>query len=236
MIRRPLAIVVLLTALNLFNYLDRYVLSAVLPKLQADLGMSKFAGGMLATVFLIGYFATSPFFGMLADRGDRGKRTVLMAMGIVVWSVATIASGLATGLWSLVLARAFVGVGEASYATIAPTLIDDLAPPDKKGALPRGLLRGHPRRVGARVLHRRRGRGALRMARGLLRRRSAGLVLALLCLAVVEPRRRTNDAKENVWKGRAPWPPFPSTVEGYWGIAPHLRHGGVCLLGPHLPL
>jgi MFS family permease len=132
-IRRPTSILVLLTALNLLNYLDRFVLSAVLAKVQDDLHLSNFVGGSLATVFLIGYFATSPVFGNLADRSHRGGRKALVALGIAIWSVATVASGLAHGAASLVAARAVVGVGEASYATIAPTLIDDVAPPGQKG-------------------------------------------------------------------------------------------------------
>src|SRR5690348_3447684 len=98
MIRRPGAILALLTGLNLLNYLDRLVVSAVLPKIQegvpeGGLGLSNFMGGLLATVFLIGYFATAPIFGSL---GDRMKRKWLIAFGVIVWSAATIASGLAT--------------------------------------------------------------------------------------------------------------------------------------------
>jgi MFS family permease len=70
MIRRPGAILALLTGLNLLNYLDRLVVSAVLPKVQEDLGLSNFKGGLLATVFLIGYFLTSPIFGV-EPRDDR---------------------------------------------------------------------------------------------------------------------------------------------------------------------
>ena len=132
-IRRPTLVLALLTALNLLNYLDRFVLSAVLPKVQDDLHLSNFVGGSLATVFLIGYFATSPVFGQLADRAGAGGRARLLAAGIAVWSAATVASGLVAGTASLVAARALVGVGEASYATIAPTLLDDLAPAERKG-------------------------------------------------------------------------------------------------------
>ena len=134
-IRRPTTILALLTALNLLNYLDRFVLSAVLPKVQDDLHLSNFVGGSLATVFLIGYFMTSPIFGILADRvGPRGKgRNVLLALGIAVWSAATVGSGLAQSAGALIAARVFVGVGEASYATIAPTLIDEVAPAASKG-------------------------------------------------------------------------------------------------------
>jgi MFS transporter, Spinster family, sphingosine-1-phosphate transporter len=131
-IRRPTTILVLLTGLNLLNYLDRFVLSSVLPKVQDDLHLSNFVGGSLATVFLIGYFMTSPVFGVLADRSRAGRKA-LLAVGITVWSLATVGSGLAHGPWALVAARALVGVGEASYATIAPTIIDEVAPIARKG-------------------------------------------------------------------------------------------------------
>src|SRR5688572_9202628 len=117
MIKRPGAILALLTGLNLLNYLDRLVVSAVLPKIQDALGLNNFQGGLLATIFLLGYFLTSPIFGSL---GDRLPRKGLIAAGVLIWSLATMASGVAVGLWSLLAARAMVGVGEASYATLAP--------------------------------------------------------------------------------------------------------------------
>src|SRR5262245_7795811 len=116
MIRKPLFILVLLTALNALNYLDRQVLAAVLPDIQRELGCNDLFGGLLATVFLIGYFASSPVFGWLADRRSR---TVLMTVGIVVWSLATVASGLSHARHELLLSRIFVGVGEASFSAIA---------------------------------------------------------------------------------------------------------------------
>jgi len=133
-IKNPKAILALLTALNLLNYLDRYVLSAVLKPLQDELQLSNFVGGSLATVFLLGFFVTSPLFGHWADRsGVRGRRA-LIVLGVLVWSLATIATGFATGPWTLIAARAVVGVGEASYVTIAPTIIDEVAPPGRKGS------------------------------------------------------------------------------------------------------
>jgi MFS transporter, Spinster family, sphingosine-1-phosphate transporter len=134
LIRNPKVILALLTGLNLLNYLDRYVLSAVLKPLQDDLQLSNSMAGSMATVFLLGFFLTSPLFGHLADRsGARGRRA-LIVFGVVVWSLATFASGLARSAGSLVAARAVVGIGEASYVTIAPTLIDEIAPTEQKGS------------------------------------------------------------------------------------------------------
>jgi MFS transporter, Spinster family, sphingosine-1-phosphate transporter len=195
MIRRPGAILALLTGLNLFNYLDRLVVSAVLPKVQEELGLSNFSGGLLAAVFLVGYFLTSPIFGAL---GDRLPRKGLIAAGVLVWSVATMASGMATGLLSLVIARAMVGVGEASYATLAPTIIDDVTPPERKGralaifyiATPIGGALGYL--VGGFVEHRWGWRSAFFVAGG------PGVLLALVCLVIVEPARKIATDKADI--------------------------------------
>lgn len=140
-IRSPKLILALLTALYLLNYLDRYVLSAVIAKIQGDLSLSNFVAGWLPSVFLIGYFATSPVFGSIGDRGRArdtgtgiGLRSALLATGVAVWSVATVASGLAANAASLVAARALVGIGEASYGTLAPPLIEEISPPDRKSS------------------------------------------------------------------------------------------------------
>lgn len=130
MIRRPGFVLAILAGLNLLNYVDRTVLAAVLPRVSAvhdkgGLGLDKLQAGALATAFLIGYFATSPIFGTLADRAPR-LRTRLMTVGVLVWSLATFLSGRAFDFWSMIGARALVGVGEASYAAVAPTLIDDM--------------------------------------------------------------------------------------------------------------
>jgi len=186
--RRPAANFALLTALNLLNYLDRFVLSAVLPLVQDELGINGFVAGSLATVFLVGYFATSPFFGLLADRGgESGARKKLMAAGVAVWSAATAATGLSAGAAALIASRAVVGVGEASYATIAPTIIDDMAAPEKKGrwlsifylAIPVGSALGFV--IGG-IVGKHFGWRAAFFAVGI-----PGVLAAALCLTVVEP-------------------------------------------------
>jgi len=132
MIRDRRAILALLTGLNFLNFIDRAVIAAVLPKIIEDLDLSNFEGGLLSsTAFLIGYFAMSPLFGM---RADKGPRKGLITVGVIVWSAATVASGLATGFWTLFAARVVVGIGEASYAVLAPTIIDDMTPPERKGS------------------------------------------------------------------------------------------------------
>lgn len=125
----PTYFLVLLTGLNLFNYIDRYVLSSVLEQIKTEFQFDDAAGGWLATAFMLGYFITCPFFGYL---GDRMKRKYLIAGGIFVWSLATVLTGYATDYWHLIAYRILIGVGEASYATLAPGLISDLFHPKKR--------------------------------------------------------------------------------------------------------
>src|SRR4051794_3872082 len=112
----------ILTGLNLLNYLDRYVLNAVRTPLANDFGVNYGDSGRTVTAFMIGYFITSPFFGYL---GDRFSRKWLIAFGIFVWSVGTILTGYAASFAGLLAYRVLVGLGEASYATISPSLISD---------------------------------------------------------------------------------------------------------------
>jgi MFS family permease len=123
----------LLLAINLFNYADRYVLAAVLPKVAADpaIGpLSKAAQGRLATAFVVAYLVFSPVFGWL---GDRVSRWLLVGIGVILWSLASGGSGLATGYVMLLLTRGFVGIGEAVYGPVAPSVLSDLYPVDRRG-------------------------------------------------------------------------------------------------------
>lgn len=195
MIRRPWVVLTLLTGLNLLNYLDRLVVAAILPKIKDELGFSDTVAGALATIFLLGYMLTSPIFGRL---GDRISRKGLITLGILAWSAATIASGLATTTTSLILARACVGVGEASYATLAPTIIDDITPSDRKGralaifflATPVGGALGYL--VGGFLEARWGWRSAFFFAGG------PGMILAFTCLFIAEPARKATTDKPNV--------------------------------------
>ena len=125
----PLGLLLLLTGLNLFNYLDRYILSAVRTPLAGELGIGYGDSGRLFTGFMFGYFITSPLFGFW---GDRGARKWLIAAGIFVWSLGTVLSGWAGDFRQLLLFRVLVGIGEASYASISPGLISDAWEPDRR--------------------------------------------------------------------------------------------------------
>ncbi len=125
----PLA---LLTAMNILNYIDRYVITAMLPSIQRDLQLDDRQGGMLGTAFIVVYFLASPGFGWL---GDRGHRPRWLAAGVAVWSLATASAGLAKSVAALFVARASVGIGEAAYGTIAPALLADHFPKALRGRI-----------------------------------------------------------------------------------------------------
>lgn len=114
---------ILLTAINIFNYLDRYLLNAILPIIISEFSLSDFQGGQLISAFVLGYVLFSPIFGYL---GDKYPRPLLMFVGILTWAIATLSSAFAFGFFTFAVARIFVGIGEASYATIAPGYIKDL--------------------------------------------------------------------------------------------------------------
>jgi MFS family permease len=184
-IRRPAYVLAILTGLNLLNYMDRTVLAAVLPRIEAKdaLDLNELQGGALATAFLVGYFVTSPIFGAIADRGVH-LRTKLMTMGVLIWSLATFLTGRAHDFPQMLAARALVGVGEASYAAVAPTLIDEMPGANRKGrmlavfylAIPLGSALGY---LAGGFLEKHVGwRGAFYVVGG------PGVLLALSCLLI----------------------------------------------------
>jgi MFS family permease len=187
---RPKLTLVALTGLNLVNYVDRQVLPAVLQPLQAELHLDKTQAGFATTAFMLGYFATAPFFGML---GDRMARKWLIAAGVLVWSVGTILTGFSGGIVSLLLYRCVVGVGEASYGTLSPGWIADLFSSRHRNdalsffyvAIPIGSALGYL--LGGEVGDRHGWRMAFYCA-GV-----PGLVCALALLALREPPRGASD-------------------------------------------
>ena len=113
----------ILSGLNMLNYLDRYVMSAVLTPMQKELRLDDGAAGSVASAFMLGYFLSAPLFGYL---GDRFPRKYLMLGGVLIWSLATAGSGLANSFAQLFAIRMVVGVGEACFVTMGPSWISDL--------------------------------------------------------------------------------------------------------------
>src|SRR4029453_12215576 len=116
------------TLLNLVNYVDRYILAAVLPRIKTELALTDFQLGLLSNAFLVSYVATSPLFGRLGDRSSRPR--LLFSAG-AFWSLATAAAVLARNFPQRVAAGAGVGVGEAACTTIAPSLLADYFPVER---------------------------------------------------------------------------------------------------------
>lgn len=121
----------LLTGLNLLDYLDRYLLAALASLIKEELSLSGRAYGFLGTAFFLVYLVTSPLFGWL---GDRYGRLRLMAAGAALWSVATSLTAWVSSYPWLLLTRGLVGVGEASFGTLAPAYMADRLPLNRRSA------------------------------------------------------------------------------------------------------
>ncbi len=115
----------ILASLNLLDYLDRYLIASLGSLVKGEMGLSDRAFGFLGTAFFLVYFLSSPVFGYL---GDRFGRIRLMAGGAVLWSLATSLTYWVASYPMLVLARGLVGVGEASFGTLAPAYLADILP------------------------------------------------------------------------------------------------------------
>lgn len=143
-----MAALLLLTGLNFLNYVDRYVLPAVQPEIQKEFHLTDAQLGFLTTTFFIGYIITAPIFGWLADRYPR---KYIMAAGALLWSGATLLTAYTHTFDELVIRHIVVGVGEASFATIAPAFLADLYSEERRGrvlaffniALPFGAAAGY---------------------------------------------------------------------------------------------
>jgi len=120
----------LLFAVNLFNYIDRQILFSVFPAVKADLHLSDTQLGLLASAFMWVYLSVAPVFGVLADRRSRPR---LMGLGVGTWSLATALSGMVRSYGQLLFGRALVGVGEASYGSVAPAMLSDAFEPAHRG-------------------------------------------------------------------------------------------------------
>jgi MFS family permease len=114
-----------LTFINLLNYLDRYIVSGVIPRIEETFGVDHAQAGWLQTVFILVYMLVAPLGGYL---GDRYPRRWVLSLSIAIWSFATVGAGLAGSFAVLLLSRAIVGVGEAGYGTVSPGLIADYYP------------------------------------------------------------------------------------------------------------
>ena len=115
--------------INLFNYLDRYVAASVAPMVKRELNLTDSEIGLFGTAFLLVYAIAAVPFGYW---GDRGVRKDVIAVGVAIWSVATLLTGFARNYFQLFLSRAVVGIGEASYYPAGTSLMSDYFPKEQR--------------------------------------------------------------------------------------------------------
>ncbi|MDR3763761.1 MAG: MFS transporter [Acidobacteriota bacterium] len=120
---------VVLTALNFVNYIDRSVLFAVQPMVQREFPGSDAKFGMLTTVFFFCYMVTAPLVGYLADRFPR---KYIMCCGAILWSAATLLTAVTHNFTELMIRHTVVGIGEATFVAITPSFLADLYPEHRR--------------------------------------------------------------------------------------------------------
>ena len=115
----PKVILLILFLINLFNYIDRQVLFAVFPLLSKDLNLNDAQLGLLGSVFMIVYTLTAPIIAYFADKSPR---QIWVSVCAVLWSGATALTGFAKNFYNIAIARSFIGVGEAGFTSVSPSL------------------------------------------------------------------------------------------------------------------
>jgi MFS family permease len=120
---------IILTSLNLLQYMDRYLIAALATPVKGEFGLSDQAFGFLGTAFFLVYLLAAPVCGYL---GDRWGHVRLMVWGAVLWSLATSWTYWVGSYLTLLLARGAVGVGEASFGTLSPAYLADILPLERR--------------------------------------------------------------------------------------------------------
>ena len=193
---QPRTALILLTALNLLNYVDRNVLFAVQPLVQDEFHVTNAQIGYLTSAFLAFYMIAAPFVGPLADRYSR---KLIIVLGAVFWSGLTLLTAVTHTYTELLIRHTLVGVGEATFVTIAPTFVADLFAQERRGrilgifylAIPVGSAAGYL--LGGNLAPQHGWRFPFYIAA------APGFLLALLVLFLKEPERGQFDAlRENV--------------------------------------
>lgn len=207
-----------LFAINALNFFDRQILGAVTEPVRQEWGLSDSAIGLLGTAFTLVYAAVGVPLGRLTDSF---KRTRLLAGGVFIWSLLTAVSGLVMNYWQLFATRLGVGVGEASCAPAATSLIGDLYPPEQRSkalsvfmlGLPVGIAISYA--VSGSVAHAYGWRAAFYVA-GL-----PGLLCVIAVLFMREPARGGTEAHAVGSRRRegSPYRLVLSTPTMWWIIA-----------------
>ena len=131
----------ILFAINALNFFDRNIPGVVGEQVKKDWELSDTQWGIVGTAFTLLYAVVGIPLGEWADRGTR---TRILSIGVTLWSLLTAASGLAWNYASMFVIRLGVGVGEATCAPAANSLIGDLAPPAKRASAMSIFMLGLP--------------------------------------------------------------------------------------------
>lgn len=190
MTRVALWALVVLFLINTMNFFDRQILGAVGESVKMEFGLSDTQLGWLGTAFTLLYAAVGLPFGLLADRVSRRW---LLSAGVTLWSALTAASGVAQSFRQLFVIRLGVGIGEATCAPAATSLIADLFPSTRRGWALSVFMMGLPIGLGMSLI----------VAAELLRHYSwripffvacvPGLILAFVVLSIKEPKRGASE-------------------------------------------
>jgi MFS transporter, Spinster family, sphingosine-1-phosphate transporter len=180
----------LLTALNFLNYIDRNVLYAVQPLIQHEFRLNDEQVGFLTSAFFVCYMIAAPLITPLADRFSRRW---IIAIGAFVWSAATLLSAITHNYDELLLRHVIVGIGEATFVAISPAFLADLYPENIRGrvmgifylATPVGSALGYI--IGGALGHRYGWRAPFMVCA------VPGFLLGLAVLALREPMRGASD-------------------------------------------
>jgi len=196
---QPRTALIVLTALNLLNYVDRNVLFAVQPLVQDEFHLTNAQIGYLTSAFLGFYMIAAPFVGPLADRYSR---KLIIVLGALFWSGLTLLTAVTHTYTELLVRHTLVGVGEATFVTIAPTFVADLFAEKVRGrilgvfylAIPVGSAAGYL--LGGYLAPHHGWRFPFYVAA------APGFVLALVVLLLKEPERGQFDSlKETPERG-----------------------------------
>ncbi len=187
----------LLTALNFLNYIDRSILFAVQPQIAAEFHCSDRQIGLLTSAFFFCYMCFAPVAGFLADRV---ARKYIMAVGAILWSVATLMTAVTHSYNVLLVRHTIVGIGEATFVTITPAFVSDLFPEHRRGrimavfyvAIPVGTAIGYL--LGGALGQRYGWRAPFYVCA------APGVLLGLLMLLVPEPERGARDTIQQTYE------------------------------------
>ena len=181
----------LLFGINMMNFYDRQVVGAIGEKIKVEWHLSDGQLAGLTTAFIILYAIVGIPLGRLADVGSRKR---VLALGVTVWSLFTGLSGLAGSFAAMIVCRLGVGVGEASAAPAANSLIGDLFSARQRARAISIFMLGLPVGTGASYLI----SGLVVQATGgwrsaLFVAAAPGFLLGVLALWMAEPARGSAD-------------------------------------------